>query len=121
MNSRSDEIEYNITQIEQCTAIPPFINSPGVFQDDLLEAPLPSWLELLVLAIFFISHVFRFILKRFSIPLLVSQILTILQAAIRFDDNESRFLRADDIEIETEKMLDLQVLRSLAILYNLSK
>lgn len=76
MSSYSDEIHHNITQLKQCTTIPPFINSPGVFQGDsnLLEATLPR-LELLMFAIFFTSHVFHFILKRFSIPLLVSQIL----------------------------------------------
>ncbi|KAJ6923554.1 hypothetical protein NC652_017013 [Populus alba x Populus x berolinensis] len=76
MSSYSDEIHHNITQLKQCTTIPPFINSAGVFQGDsnLLEATLPR-LELLMFAIFFTSHVFHFILKRFSIPLLVSQIL----------------------------------------------
>ncbi|CAK7344682.1 unnamed protein product [Dovyalis caffra] len=74
-NNSMGGIHLNKTRIQKCTSLPPYVNSNGFLQDeDSLKASLPI-LELHMFAIFLISHGFHFILKRWGIHILVSQIL----------------------------------------------
>ncbi|KAJ6355364.1 hypothetical protein OIU77_005866 [Salix suchowensis] len=68
-------VHLNNTQTKKCTSLPPYVNSNGWLQDEnALTASLPV-LELHMFAIFLISHGCHFILKRYGIHILVSQIL----------------------------------------------
>ncbi|KAF9662681.1 hypothetical protein SADUNF_Sadunf18G0079600 [Salix dunnii] len=74
-NHMAGGVHLNKTQTKKCTSLPPYVNSNGWLQDEnALTASLPI-LELHMFAIFLISHGCHFILKRYGIHILVSQIL----------------------------------------------
>ncbi|KAH8481952.1 hypothetical protein H0E87_029417 [Populus deltoides] len=74
-NHTTGGVHLNKTQTKKCTSIPPNVNSNGWLQNEhSLTASLPI-LELHMFAIFLISHGCHFILKRYGIHILVSQIL----------------------------------------------